>query len=176
MQPPTPLRIANPNPCKIPTPTLTLTLTLTLTQGVANLPAAMCLASSSVLTAGFGVRVGKMMSDRSLTRVVGVSLLVMSPLIAFKHIIKGVSSETSTPNATSEADTLMIDRHRTEMREPPQGQVASFLRTLSLYSRPSAPFPETPEAGLLFIRENINFVFAGAFTGFASGLLGITKL
>lgn len=133
--------------------------------GVANLPVAFCLSSTSILTAGLGVRAGKMLSDRSLTRVVGFSLLLVSPLIAFKHLLR--KDHSNDEQETAEA----LRKPRLEPGKPPQGSVAMVLRELSTYS--SVPFPETPTEMANFLHGNWNFLAAGCAVGFTSGLLGL---
>jgi len=135
--------------------------------GAANLPVALCLSSTSILTAGLGVKAGKMMSDRSLTRVVGFSLLVAAPLIAFKHMLR------SDRSSDQEEEARALETHKQQQirAEAPQGSMAAVLRDLSVYS--SVPFPETSSEMKAFLQGNWNFLAAGCAVGFTSGLLGL---
>jgi len=134
-------------------------------QGVANLPVAACLASTSILTAGLGVRAGKRLSDRHLTRVVGFSLLIMSPLIAFKKHLR--SAEQPVQPVLSVKPE--IPQERKEVSE--DSGFSDFAHKLSRYS--CSPVPDTLPKVLEYLKENYNFILAGCATGFASGLLGL---
>jgi len=114
-----------------------------LQQGTADIPVAVCLASTAMASAGLGVCVGTMLSSAQLTRIVGCALLVATPLVAFKSQLREFKPSSDEKTETTPTGHSWDD---------------SDLSWTKLTNCAIA---------------NSNFLIAGCFTGFASGLLGL---
>ena len=120
-------------------------------QGIADLPAAATMASTAMCTTGLGVAVSRRISSGSLSRVFGLFLLGVAPLIAMRS------------SSTRQQSSAEVDRSGEEMGTRWERK----RQSVELLANPSL------EEALRFARLNAHFAAAGVVTGFSAGLLGV---
>lgn len=141
-----------------------------------HVPIAMILAGSSFFTTGYGVRLAQRISNTVLTRLVGLSMLAMVPLIYIKE-----STSKANVSAVNNFHSVQEFCHELNIRV---GQQFSMLREkinaqeLPEYMQKVFAMLNLSETSalrlsLLSIEYNMPYIIAGLISGFISGLLGL---
>ena len=139
-----------------------------IAQGKARVPEAGLIALSAMATAGLGATVSQRMPAASLTKLLGLTMMLSVPAVLLK-----------SPKSPSSQATIQTNDDNTNTNKDPDvdNNAASnnndkaVPSTLSFYLGKSAP-RSMPEVSPWF-QKNWGFLGLGLFVGFSSSLLGI---
>ena len=135
-----------------------------IAQGKARVPEAGLIALSAMATAGLGAKVSQRMPAASLTKLLGLTMMLSVPAV----LLKSPSSSQATEQTNDDDNTNKdpdVDNNAAGNNDkvvPP---------TLTFYLGKSAP-RSMPEVSLWF-QKNWGFLGLGLFVGFSSSLLGV---
>ena len=130
-----------------------------IAQGKARVPEAGLIALSAMATAGLGATVSQRMPAASLTKLLGLTMMLSVPAV----LLKSPSPSSQATEQTNDDNT-----NTNTTKDPDDKAVPS---TLSFYLGKSAP-RSMPEVSPWF-QKNWGFLGLGLFVGFSSSLLGI---
>ena len=128
-----------------------------IAQGKARVPEAGLIALSAMATAGLGATVSQRMPAASLTKLLGLTMMLSVPAVLLKSPSSQATEQTNDDNTNTNTT-----------KDPDDKAVPS---TLSFYLGKSAP-RSMPEVSPWF-QKNWGFLGLGLFVGFSSSLLGI---